>query len=217
MNDEKQVGNFWWLYLDESGDLGFDFVNSKPSRYFTLCILATSHPETNRRFGYAVKKTLKRKMPGKNELKATNTNLTVKKYVWAMIASDKFGVYTLTLNKLRVYDRLAENRERVYNFISRLVIDKIPFEKARGRIQLIIDRSKGRRQIAEFNTYLARQLSARISPDIPIDFVHADSCQYAGIQLADLFAWGIFRKYERDDTQWYDVYKEKVLLDKQYL
>ena len=217
MNGEKQSGNFWWLYLDESGDLGFDFVNSKPSRFFTLCILATSHSETNRRFGYAVKKTLKRKMRGKNELKAANTTLAIKKYAWAMISSDAFGIYALTLNKLRVYDRLTENRERVYNFITRLVIDKIPFEKARGRIQLVIDRSKGRRQIAEFNTYLSRQLASRISPDIPIDFLHADSCQYAGIQLADLFAWGIFRKYERNDTEWYAVYKEKVLLEEQYL
>ena len=23
----------WYLYLDESGDLGFDFVNKKPSRF----------------------------------------------------------------------------------------------------------------------------------------------------------------------------------------
>ena len=29
-----------YLYLDESGDLGFDFVNGQPSKYFTVCILA---------------------------------------------------------------------------------------------------------------------------------------------------------------------------------
>ncbi len=26
----------WNLYLDESGDLGFDFVNKKPSKFFTI-------------------------------------------------------------------------------------------------------------------------------------------------------------------------------------
>ncbi len=29
----------WYLYLDESGDLGFDFVNKKPSKFFTITIL----------------------------------------------------------------------------------------------------------------------------------------------------------------------------------
>lgn len=29
----------WFLYLDESGDLGFDFVNKKPSKFFTIAIL----------------------------------------------------------------------------------------------------------------------------------------------------------------------------------
>lgn len=26
----------WLLYLDESGDLGFDFVNKRPSNHFTI-------------------------------------------------------------------------------------------------------------------------------------------------------------------------------------
>jgi len=30
----------WYLYLDESGDLGFDFINKKPSKFFTVTILA---------------------------------------------------------------------------------------------------------------------------------------------------------------------------------
>jgi hypothetical protein len=34
---------------------------------------------------------------------------------------------------------------------------------------------------------------------------------------ADLFCWGIFRKRERGDQEWFDVYAKKVLLDDQYL
>jgi hypothetical protein len=29
-----------FLYLDESGDLGFDFVNKRPSKYFVVTVLA---------------------------------------------------------------------------------------------------------------------------------------------------------------------------------
>ncbi len=44
----------WYLYRDESGDLGFDFVNKKPSGFFTLCILATSHRESFIKISQAV-------------------------------------------------------------------------------------------------------------------------------------------------------------------
>lgn len=38
----------WYLYLDESGDLGFDFVRKKPSRFFTVTILLVEGMENNR-------------------------------------------------------------------------------------------------------------------------------------------------------------------------
>lgn len=39
-----------YLYLDESGDLGFDFFAKKPSRFFTVTILAIKGVENNRAF-----------------------------------------------------------------------------------------------------------------------------------------------------------------------
>ncbi len=84
----------WWLYLDESGDLGFDFVNKNPSNFFTICILATSSHETNKRFSYVVKKTLKRKMNHRRrvpvgELHAYDTSFAVKKYICDQLAGQQ--------------------------------------------------------------------------------------------------------------------------------
>lgn len=161
----------WWLYLDESGDLGFDFVNTKPSRFFTVCILATSHKETDVAFRVAVKRTLRHKLnpPGKrsrmvDELKATATTLAIKQYAWNQIAGCTFGIYCLTLNKRKVFERLANDKDRVYNYVARLVIDRVPFEKADTGVQLVVDKSKGRRQIEDFNSYIERQLKGRIPP-----------------------------------------------------
>ena len=214
----------WWLYLDESGDLGFDFVNAKPSEYFTICILATSSREANGRFRYAVKKTLKRKLNHSrrssrvaDELKATHTTLGVKQYALGLLDDSKFGIYALTLNKRRLFSRLAENKDHVYNYVARLVIDQIPFERAVDGIHLIIDRSKGPRRIREFNEYLRNQLAGRIDPRVPLHIEHADSRDSAGVQLADSFAWGVFQKYERGDTSWYEKFAQRVVYDEQYL
>jgi len=214
----------WWLYLDESGDLGFDFVNKSPSKFFTICILATSQRETNTVFKRAVRRTLRNKInpPRKRkrlvqELKGTATTPEMKQYVWRQVASAQYGIYALTLNKRRVYPQLAAEKDRVYNFIARQVVDRIPFEKASGNVQLIVDRSKGSKEIADFNQYITRALQGRIDPGVGLDFTHGDSQAWPGLQLADLFAWGIFRKYERRDNDWFDLFREKVLCDELYL
>src|SRR4030042_3861054 len=176
----------WFLYLDESGDLGFDFVNKKPSKFFTITILAIRGSENNRMMIKAVKKTLSRKLNRKKsvdaELKGARAVLEIKKYFFGQIKGLKFAIYSLTLNKKRVYERLTRNKERVYNYISRLVLDKIPFEKAQEPVMLILDKSKRQKQIWDFNQYIFRQLKGRLDPKVPLDIKHKDSQQYFGLQ-----------------------------------
>jgi hypothetical protein len=220
----------WFLYLDESGDLGFDFVNKKPSNHFTVTILAISDWPRHRAIMRAAGKTLKRKLNKKiskrrivQELKATGTTLDIKRYLYAQIKDIKFGIYSLTLNKRRVFKELSERKSQVYNFVSRLVLDKIPFEqasaleKAPERVYLIIDKSKSKPEIQEFNRYIIEQLKGRLDPKIPLEIHHTDSLKNRALQVADMFSWGIFRRYERHDFEWYNVFKGKVLYDSLYL
>lgn len=214
-----------YLYLDESGDLGFDFFNKKPSRFFTVTVLALGSMAENRKLIKAVKVTLRRKLnPPKHrlrmvqELKGGKTTIEVKKYFLRQVKSVKFGIYSMTLNKKRVYDRLTKEKPRVYNFISRQVLDRIPFEKNGGdRVELIIDRSKSKPEISEFNSYIRRQLEGRLNPSISLDIYHRSSQESPGLQAADMFCWGIFQKYERKSTEWLDLFSENVVFEKQYL
>ena len=98
-----------YLYLDESGDLGFDFTKNKCSKYFTICILSIPSISDNRQIINAVKKTLKRKLNNKKntkrivtELKGSKTSITVKQYFWEMIKNASFGIYAYTVNKSRI-------------------------------------------------------------------------------------------------------------------
>jgi len=214
----------WFLYLDESGDLGFDFISKKPSKYFTVTVMAVSDVQRNAIMLSAIKKTLRRKINPRRrrkrivaELKGSKTTIEVKKYLFKQIKDVKFGIYSITLNKKKLYPKLTENKERVYNYIARLVFDRIPFEMALGRINLTIDKSKSRKEIIEFNDYIIRQLQGRIEPNVPLNIQHKTSYEHPGVQLADLFCWGIFRKYEKSDAEWFNVFKEKVLFDRVFL
>lgn len=213
-----------YLYLDESGDLGFDFVNKKPSKFFTITILTVKGYENNRLLLKAVKKTLRRKLNPKgkrkrliSELKATKTTLEIKKYFYQQVKSIDFDIYAITLNKRRVYETLIQNKSRVYNFIARNVLDQIPFGDAGLRVELILDKSKSKPEILDFNNYIRRQLEARIDPKVPLEIYHWDSERCGGLQAVDMFCWGIFEKYERKRSEWFNIFISNVKYDSLYL
>ena len=214
----------YYLYLDESGDLGFDLVNKNSSKFFTICILLIKSEENKKKIIKSVSRTLHKKLNPKNkrnrivqELKGTSTTIEVKKYFYKKIIDLDFHIYSITLNKIRVYDNLVKNKSRVYNWIVRLLLDNVDFSEVKDRIYLIIDKSKNKPQIVEFNEYIYRQLMAKIDPKIPLEIKHKRSCSDYGLNVVDLFSWGIFRKHERKDREWYNIFREKIKFDGIYL
>jgi hypothetical protein len=212
-----------YLFLDESGDLGFDFVNKNPSDFFTICILLIRGEGDKRHLEKMVRRTLRKKVNPKakrnrmaQELKATGTDIQVKKYLYRHIQDVDFEIYALTLNKRRVFQRLADNKPRVYNWVSRLLLDKIRLEKAEVRIVFTLDRSKNKKEMREFNQYVEREIQSKIPPEIPLNIYHEDSCAQPCLNIADLFAWGIFRKHERKDLEWYRAFKDKIKFEDVY-
>jgi DNA-directed RNA polymerase subunit F len=207
-----------YLYLDESGDLGFDFFAKKPSKHFTVTVMLVRGMENRKKIAKAVRRTLHNKLAKQQtELKGSKQSIDVKRYFYRYVESVPFELYALTLNKRRVYDHLSQKKDRVYNFIARKVLDVIPFTNASMRVSLVIDRSKSKKEIREFNDYLIRHLSGRIEPKIPLDIDHHLSHEDLPLQAVDLFSWGIFRKYEKDDREWFDVFKDQIKYDDVYL
>ncbi len=188
-----------YLYLDESGDLGFDFFAKKPSKYFTVTVMLVQGMENRKKIAKAVKRTLQNKFMAQSvELKGSKQSMEIKRYFYKHVAAVPFELYALTLNKKRVYDYLSQKKDRVYNFIARKVLDVIPFTSASVRVSLVIDRSKSKKEIREFDDYLIQQLSGKIEPKIPLDIDHHLSHEDLPLQAVDLFSWGIFSKYEKE-------------------
>jgi hypothetical protein len=73
-------------------------------------------------------------------------------------------------------------------------LDQIDYSLANNQVNLIIDRSKSKPEIAEFNGYISGQLKGKVDPKVLLNIVHKDSCDDLCLSAADLFAWGVFRK-----------------------
>lgn len=213
-----------YLYLDESGDLGFDFVNKRPSLFFTICILVIEGAENRKRITKMIERTLRRKLNPKNkrkrivqELKAASTTLDIKNYFYRNVKDINFSIYSLTLNKKRVYSNLISDKSRIYNWVARILLDQINFCNAHNQVNLIIDKSKSKPEIAEFDKYIFGNIKSKIDPKIPLNIMHKDSKEDFCLNAVDLFSWGIFRKYEKKDKSWYDIYKDKIVYEDLYL
>lgn len=213
----------WQLYLDESGDLGFNFKEKKSTSYFTITILIVKNFKDNREIANAAKKTLKRKLNTRKkrkrivtELKANKTSIAIKKYFYKQLENIYFEIYSVTLDKHHIREKLEKDKNRLYNFIARMTIQSIHFEKNLDCLDIIIDKSKNKSQIGEFNFYVINQLEAMLDIKIPINIYHRNSENDYGLQAADLFSWGIFRKYEIKDFEWFNIFREKVRYDAVY-
>lgn len=116
-----------YLYLDESGDLGFDFISKRPSNFFTICILAVKGQENDRSLAKAVRTVARRRLRSKTsctpELKGSLADFTTKSHFYRALAELPFRLYSTTLNKRLAYGYLAEDKERIYNYIARLTLE----------------------------------------------------------------------------------------------
>jgi hypothetical protein len=213
----------WYLYLDESGDLGFDFSRKRPSVFLTIAVLAIKDRETADCIRNAARRTLRNKInrgrERARELKGSSTSIEVKRYFYRQVRDCTFEIYSVTLNKRRALAELGQDasiKSRLYNFLACRVLEGIPLEMAGDLVQLVVDKSKNQFEMAEFNDYVLANLKGRIDPRVAVKIYHHDSYSDPGLSAVDLFCWGVFRKHERSDEEWYGEYRDKVIADLGY-
>lgn len=216
-----------YLYLDESGDLGFNLEKNKSSKKFVITILLCFTDNARREFRKTVQRTLKNKI-NKNkkkqkiqELKGTRTHINIKKYFLKNVRNDDWKIYSIILNKERVNKNLrtSHGKKKLYNFLSRVLIEELAplLKETREKVELVVDRSKNKEEIKDFNHYLANQLQAMLPLNVPLNIYHLHSFQTCELQAVDLFSWGIFRKFEFHDLEWYNCFSHKIDCEMEYL
>ncbi len=216
-----------FMYLDESGDLGFDWLKKSTTPYFIITLLVCYDNETKNQIRKAVVRTLKKinhrktKKRITHELKGTSTRLAIKKYFYQHLPENGWEIYGVILNKKKVYRNLQtiQGKKKLYNFLSRFVIEKINFPDTLKNVRLIVDRCKNTaEERKDFNTYLENQLQASIpNLNVIVDIFHESSHENHELQAVDLFCWGVHRKVTHKDTEWFEIFEDKIRVLEVYL
>lgn len=197
------------IYLDESGDMGFNFESSHPSRHFVITLLVCADRGVVKSIQRAVRHTLKNKLNHKKktihqELKASKLSSEIKHYFFRqMIRQDGWSLFTIVLDKFALFSAYKQlpTKHRIYNHLSREALKLVDLNNV-SSVKLIVDRSKNREEIKHFNQLIINHLESRLDLCIPLKILHEKSHSYPGLQAVDLFSWGIFRHYEINDAVW---------------
>ena len=213
-----------FIFLDESGDLGFNFENKKPSTHFCITLLVCKEATTLTALRSVVKNALVRKLnhnKTKNfiaELKGTNTTLEVKKYFYKQLTNFvtpviyDIEIYTIIFDKRDILNPITpeQNNHKIYNFVAKEILDSVDFSAVTDQVNLYVDRCKGYQERSLFDAYIRSHLEVKLPFNIPFDIQHKQSQDLPGLQTVDLFCYGIVRKYAANDMSWYSVFSNQI-------
>lgn len=199
------------IFLDESGDLGF---GEHSSHWFILTMVLTAN---HRQIEKCVKKThrdLKKKYKKVGELHAYHVDATTKKRLLRRLAEvEDLQILCIILNKKKVYVDLQNQKNYLYNYTANILLDRLHNKSLisnQEKIRIVIDQRETNKFLKKnFENYLTDNLVKRgnNSFEIKIRPSHAEKC----LQAVDFVSWSMFRKYERNDYEYYEIIKNKVI------
>src|SRR3989338_417132 len=202
-----------YIFLDESGELGF---KESSSRYFIITLLSCDENEiySLRRIIIKVReKIVKKEVKRFPELKGNNSSDKIRFEVLQRFSKTNSEVFVIVLEKSKVYEYLKDKKNKLYNYISNLILNECSFDDL--SVCLIVDKSKPTRSLREdFDNYARKRLAEKAQLNNLI-IKHENSQNEPCLQVLDFVSWAIFRSYESKDCRFIEIIKDKIVIKKE--
>ncbi len=203
-----------YVFMDESGDMGFD---KRSSRYFLFTLAIIEDQRVLERVVKKVWKIVHKKHKHVGELHASHEKVEIKYKMFQLLSEIKdLKIVTIVLNKNKVHSNLQSKKNYLYNYTANIVLDRLINTKIINKdkyIYLVVDRKDTKKNLQEnFISYITEGMNIRQYNNFRMSLVasHEDK----GLQAVDFISWAIFRKYEMNDCDFYDKIKDKIIEEK---
>lgn len=198
-----------YCYIDESGDLGFNKL--KATKHFIIVVLIVKNQKEVRNCIKRIRqKRLKKKFKKISELKFNKSDEIIRKHVLDCLSRRDIEIYAIVLRKEQVYDKLHDHKNEVYNYITKILLEKIIMPPEDRKILIFVDKFLSKSNRENYNLYIENKLLDLIKTPIEISIEHVDSHQELCIQAADFIAEAIFHKYEFNSDKYFRVIESKI-------
>ena len=203
-----------YIFLDESGDLGFNFKKKKTSKFFVITCLFI---DNKRPIEKIVKKThseLKKKYKKiRGVLHCVKEKPITRTRLFKRLNNKDCFIMVIYLNKKKVYTKLKNEKQVLYNYVTNILLDRIYSKRIipiKNGIEFIASKRETNKFLNEnFKDYLNRQIKDRHKIDIKIYI--KTPFEEKSLQAVDFVSWSIFRKYEYGDDSYYNIIKNKIV------
>jgi len=195
---------YHYSFIDESGSTS----PFSGSRFFVVALLDTRNPRKielhvrrlHKRFGTSLKS---------GEMKAdASQEKTIKRFL-STIAREKIEIIAVIIDKRRIL-RPPKSNEAIYREAVSLAVSHAV--RQWPRVEIFLDKRYTSRRLRKT---LEKEIRERIS-DFPhqVVIIHQeDSVGRKEIQAADFISWAFFQKYERGNSQFYDLISGNVIVE----
>lgn len=204
-----------YIFLDESGDLGFDFEKKKTSKYFVVTFLFVRDKKP-------IEKIIKKLFANfnKKEVKSHNGVIhafkekpATRQKLLTSLNEKEVSIISIYLNKSKVYTRLQDEKQVLYNYIANILLDRVYTKKlipTNDPITLVASRRETNKFLNEnFCGYLSKQVAGNhnVKLSVEIKTPQQEKC----LQIVDTVSWALFRKRERGDESYSNLIKSKII------
>ncbi|MFH0973189.1 MAG: DUF3800 domain-containing protein [Candidatus Micrarchaeota archaeon] len=189
----------WFVFVDESGDLG-----KFGSPYFIVAAIEVRDDKPLFRIIKRAREKLKKKLKELPELKAAKTNEELRKFVLRKISELDCRIYLCAVEKKRIRPNLMAAQNQLYNWLCRVLCQKI----THGKIRLVLDKKYNSVVLrSELAAYLQRELSWR-GINVSVEQLESRACP--PLQVVDFIAWAAHRKFSFGDDSYYSIIAGKI-------
>ena len=202
------------VFLDESGDLGFDLTKTRTSRNFVVAILVCSDVQP-------MDKLVRQVFRGfsKTDLKhhhgvlhAYSENETTRRKILSLLVENNVGILIIRLDKNRAFFQQNE-KHLLYNSIVNVILDRLisrGLVSANETVHVVASQRETSHVLnANFMSYLTSKAVEQhgVRLDVQIKPTSAEK----GLQIVDCLSWSFFRKYEHNDSTYADLVASRVI------
>lgn len=196
------------IIIDESGNLG------SGGRYFVIACIDTIkyksiHNLMTRKLGAAYKLFPEIKKMHSHEIKSADAYPCVKHHVLECLSTKDISVSYIVLDKMYAKPSLMADKNIMYNYLSKLLLDKLLSKNDSGKtVHIICDNHTTK--ITSFNSfadYVKVHFNYELQLDISLDirYLDSDSKNAYVVQAADYVANAIWSKYEYNYSVFADI------------
>lgn len=202
-----------YLIFDESGNLG------SSGRYFVIACIDTNnwkalHNIMHKKLGIAKRMFHELSLLHSNEIKAKDAYPCIKYHILECIAKKDLQISYIVADLNHVKPSLLEDKNILYNFLMKLLIERLITEKDNGTtINIICD--KHTTKVASGNSFsdyikLFLLYEKEYSISLNIKSMDSDDKDAYIVQAADYIANALYGYYEYGDGIYYNRFKHKL-------